>query len=138
MPGTRRPVTMSWLVGALIIVENAENEKDFGLAKGDDQPAANSIAGAISRGASGSLALGVDPVTGPPVLTWMTHHRGADRIELDIALAREQVWLGIDETGAKTPFPTCAAAAPGSGSHVSNIALTQMLHQQRAAVGTLA
>lgn len=38
------------VVGALIIAENAENEKDFGLAK-EMTSLANSIAGAISRGA---------------------------------------------------------------------------------------
>jgi len=48
-------------------------------------------------------------------------------------LAREQAGLGIDETGAKTPFPSCAAARV-CPVHMSNMALAQVLHEQRAAV----
>lgn len=61
----------------------------------------------------------------------MAHHRGADRVELDIALARQQAGLGIDETGAKAPFPQRAAARV-CPVHMLNIALAQMLHEQRA------
>ena len=66
----------------------------------------------------------------------MAHHAGAAGIELDGAIASEHVAFRLGEAGAEAPFPQ-RAAAPVGPVHVLDIALPQMLHQQRATVGPL-
>ena len=43
------------------------------------------------------VKLRIDPMAGPRVVTGMPHHTGAHRIELDIALALEQVESVADD-----------------------------------------
>jgi len=63
------------------------------------------------------------------MLARMAHDTGADRIELDISIAREQAVLGFGEAGAEASFPECTAAPVGP-VRVLGITLPQMLYQQ--------
>jgi hypothetical protein len=56
---------------------------------------------------------GVCPITGPSVLAWIGKHACAYRVELDVALAQEQVGLGLHERGLVPTVPKCAGSPVG-------------------------
>jgi len=56
------------------------------------------------------IAEPVAAIAGPWVIAWSLHHARPDRIELDVALAGEQVTVGLDYGRAETPFKERARA----------------------------
>jgi hypothetical protein len=58
---------------------------------------------------------------------------GPSRIGLDVSVAGENVILGLDHAGAKTPLPQRADALVVS-IHILRVQLADMLHQAGAAV----
>ncbi len=57
------------------------------------------------------LSQSVPAIARPAVLARIGNHVGAHGIEFDVALAGEQVVLGLDQTGLVAAFPDAAAAA---------------------------
>lgn len=57
------------------------------------------------------LAKCVVAVAGPTVVCRIIHDHGAHGIELDVALAAEQVGFGLDQRGLVAAVPQGAAAA---------------------------
>lgn len=64
-----------------------------------------------------------------------TGHR-PDRIEFDIPIAAEDVFLVLGEAGSESPFPEGAAAAIDA-IDILDVALAQVLHQQGGAISLL-
>ena len=75
-------------------------------------------------------------VAGPTVVSGVIHHRGAHRIELDVALAAEQVGFGLDQRGLVTAFPQGAAATVG-GVDVLHVAPAKGDDEPRDGFGAL-
>ena len=72
------------------------------------------------------LSLGVNAVARPAIFDRMFHTR-AHRVELNVALAGQQVGVRLGRAGAKAPFPE-AATAPISAIHILRGTLTECLH----------
>jgi hypothetical protein len=66
----------------------------------------------------------------------MVHHAGTHRLELDIALAGQEIAVLLGKTGTETPFPQRAAAVVGLVD-VLDVAPSQALHHQSCTVGLL-
>ena len=81
------------------------------------------------------LTLRVGPVARPAILARMFHHAGPHRIQLDVALTRQQIVLLLRQTGAETPLPQASGAAVRA-IHILHIALPQRLHQCPRTLGT--
>ncbi len=77
---------------------------------------------------------GIGGVTGPPVLFGDFDHGGANRIELDIALAGEQIGFLLNDARAVAAFPESAAALVDP-VHILDIPLPQAFHQHACAGG---
>lgn len=73
------------------------------------------------------FALSIGTIARPSILGRMFDHTGPDGIELDIALARQQIALLLRQAGSESALPQSAAAAIGS-VHILYIALTERLH----------
>jgi len=56
------------------------------------------------------LSQSVGAVTGPRVVSWIGNHSGAYRVELNVALAYEQVGLRLHERGFVPTVPECAGS----------------------------
>jgi hypothetical protein len=59
------------------------------------------------------LTEGVSTVAGPAVEGRIGHHAGTDRIEFDVALAQQQVGLGLHQRGLVATVPQGAGAPIG-------------------------
>ncbi len=84
----------------------------------------------------GSLAFSVRPVAGPAVIARMTDHLRPHGIQLDVAVTGQHIVLFLRHPGSKASLPQRPAAPIGT-IDVLHIALAQVLHQQRSAVGFL-
>ena len=60
-------------------------------------------------------------------------HSGAHGIELDVALATQQIAFGLNDAGPETPLPQRTAAIVDA-IDVLHVALSQVLHQQRGPI----
>ncbi|QJR14795.1 hypothetical protein DSM104440_01605 [Usitatibacter palustris] len=69
-------------------------------------------------------------VARPPMLTGMTDHSSTHRIELDVALACEQVALGLDEVGLVASLPQRSGAFM-EVIEVAYVTAAQSLHHSR-------
>jgi len=86
------------------------------------------------RGNAAVLPLCIHAVARPTVIRRMRHHARPHGIELDIAIAGQDIGFFLQQAGAKTSLPQ-RAAAPVSPIDVLHIALSQRLHQLAQAVG---
>lgn len=59
------------------------------------------------------LAQGVVAITAPAVVGRIVHHGGPYGIEFDVALATEQIGLGLDQRGSVAAAPQDTGAAVG-------------------------
>lgn len=80
------------------------------------------------------LAEGVASVAGPAVLPGVGNHVGAHGVEFDVALAGEQIFLGLDGTGFVAAFPEGAAALVVAVD-VLDVAPAERLHELGGAFG---
>src|SRR6267378_2836585 len=71
----------------------------------------------------------------PAVGTRSIDHPGAHGVELDVAMAAQQIGFGLNDAGPETSFPQCAAAFVDA-IHVLYVALAKVLHQQGSSVGS--
>src|SRR3546814_1668178 len=60
----------------------------------------------------------------------MSHHPGANRIELDIAAAGQEVGSGVHQTRLVAPFPECAGTAM-TAIEQTHIVARKGVHQSR-------
>ena len=77
---------------------------------------------------------GIGAVTGPTVLLGNFDHGGANRIELDVALAGEQIGFLLHNAGPVAAFPEGAAALINP-VHILDIPLPQAFHEHACAGG---
>ena len=56
------------------------------------------------------------PVAAPAILAGVLHHRGANRIEFDIAHAGEQIGFGLHHNGFIATFPAATGAPVAAGN----------------------
>jgi len=75
-------------------------------------------------------AQGVAAVARPRVVSRRVHHMRPHRIELDVALAGEEVAVGLDDRRAEAALEECPAASVGAVD-VLYVALAETLHEQR-------
>ena len=69
-------------------------------------------------------------VAGPAIVAWIGHHRSAQRIEFDIALAAHQIVAIVDKARFVAALPQRACAVVG-GIDVADIAPSKRLHGPR-------
>ena len=68
------------------------------------------------------------PVAAPAILAGVLHHRGANRVEFDIAHAGEQIGFGLHHAGFIAPFLK-AAGATIAAVDVLHVASADGLHE---------
>ncbi len=76
------------------------------------------------------LSQPVGAVARPAVLRRVGHHPRPHRVELDVALARQQIAFGLHHAGFVAPFPQ-AAGAPVEAVGVLDVAAPERLNQTR-------
>ena len=67
------------------------------------------------------------PVTGPKVISWVVHHAGTDRVQLNVTLTCEQVLSILDDAGLEPAFIQRARTA-ASKIEITNVVPTKVLH----------
>lgn len=82
------------------------------------------------------LAKRVVAVAAPAVVCRVIHHRGAHGIELDVALAAEQIGFGLDQRGLVAAVPQGSTATVG-GVDVLHVAPAQGDDEPRDGFGVL-
>jgi hypothetical protein len=75
-----------------------------------------------------AFAFGVPPITRPWIFGRMFDEPSANRIEFDVALAREEVSFFLGQTRAEAAFPE-RTGTPISSIDVLDVALPQRFHQ---------
>ena len=76
----------------------------------------------------GAAAKTVGPVTGPGIISRIYNHPRPNRVQLDIAKAREEVAISLNNAGLKPPLKQCTCALIGL-IEVAHIEAAYILHR---------